>query len=110
MSQDKTKPDITNLPFKPFFNRVLLKREMADEKSKGGIIVHLNADHTKRNAPCVATVLDVGATCDDPIKDLIGKRIMFSRFAGDWLKIPNSEEEYYICSDEDILGEVLYNH
>jgi len=97
-----------NLLLKPFFNRVLIQRDLAEEKTKSGIIVNVNEDQAKRNAPCIGIVLDVGETCDDPIKALIGKKIMFSRFAGDWLKFPNTDEQYYICSDEDILGEILY--
>lgn len=92
-------------PLRPIFNRVLLKRDLAEEKSKGGIILSTKFD-TKHNAPTFAEVLEVGETCDDPVKELKGKKVMFSRFAGDWLKFPGIEEEYYLCSDEDILGEV----
>lgn len=92
---------------RPIFNRVLLKREMAEEKSKGGIIVNFNTDKIKQNAPSIGFVLDIGSSCDDPVKELIGKKVMFSRFAGDWIRLPGSEEEYFICSDEDILGEVF---
>lgn len=92
-------------PLRPIFNRVLIKREMAEEKSKGGIIVNVTKD-PKINAPTTGIVLDVGTECDPPVQELKGKKVMFSRFAGDWIKIPNIEEEYYLCSDEDILGEL----
>ena len=92
-------------PIRPIFNRVLLKRDLAEEKSKGGIILSAKFD-VKHSAPSFGEVLEVGGTCDDPVKELKGKRVMFSRFAGDWLKFPNIEEEYFICSDEDILGEI----
>lgn len=95
-----------NYPLKPFFNRVLLKRELAEEKTKSGLII--NTETTiKKNAPSIGIVLDVGETCDDPIKNLIGKRVLFSRFAGDWITLPGVKEEYFICSDEDILGEII---
>jgi co-chaperonin GroES (HSP10) len=90
-------------PIRPIFNRVLLKREQAFTKST--IIVPEGA--AKSNAPSIGIVLDLGSTCDDPVKELLGKKVMFSRFAGDWIKIPNVEEEYFLCSDEDILGEIL---
>jgi len=91
-------------PLRPIFNRVLIERETAEEKSKGGIILHTK--DPKINAPTIGIVLDAGTECDQPVKELIGKKVMFSRFAGDWIKIPNIEKEYYLCSDEDILGEL----
>ncbi len=94
-------------PIKPMFNRVLIQRDGAEVKSTGGIILNPIADQ-KKNAPSTGTILDIGESCDDPIKLLKGKRVMFARFAGDWLKFPNIEEEYFICSDEDILGEIFY--
>ena len=93
-------------PIKPFFNRILLKRSLAEEKSKGGIILSAKSD-PKHGAPCIGEVLEIGNTCDDFILELRGKKVMFSRFAGDWLKFPGIEEEYFICSDEDILGEIF---
>lgn len=90
-------------PLRPIFNRVLLKREQAFKNST--IIIPEMA--SKSNAPSIGIVLDVGSTCDDPVKELINKKVMFSRFAGDWLKIPGVEEEYFLCSDEDILCELF---
>lgn len=89
---------------RPIFNRVLIKRDTTQEKSAGGIILHTK--DPKINAPSMGTVLDVGTECDPPVQELKGKRVMFSRFAGDWIKIPNVADEYFICSDEDILGEI----
>ncbi len=90
-------------PLRPIFNRVLLKREI-EKQTKGGIIIP--DKHAKAAASTTGIVLDVGATCDDPVKELKGKKVMFSRFAGDWLKFEGVEDEYYLCSDEDILGEL----
>lgn len=94
-------------PIRPIFNRVLIKRDLAEEKSKGGIIVNWDQEKQKHRASSMGTILEIGATCDDPVKELRGKRVMFSRFAGDWLKFPGIDEEYFLCSDEDILGEVF---
>jgi len=92
-------------PFKPTFDRVLLQRENAETRSKGGIILKPAVE--KRDAPSIGLILDVGPTCDPTITKLIGKRVMFARFAGDWITIPDVKEEYYICSDQDIIGEIL---
>lgn len=91
------------LPIKPFFNRVLLEREQAADKTKGGIIIP-GAD---KNPPSIGLVLDVGESCDEPIKKLVGKRVLFARLAGDWIRLPNVEKVYFLCSDEDILGQIL---
>lgn len=90
-------------PLRPIFNRVLLQREKAFKDSK--IIIPEMAG--KSNAPAIGVIIDIGSTCDDPVKELVGKKVMFSRFAGDWLKIPGVEEEYFLCSDEDILCELF---
>lgn len=89
------------IPFEPVFNRVLLKRPV-DKETKGGVIIpeHL----TKLRAEKEGVVVAVGNTVEDFIKDLIGNKVLFAKFAGDWIKV--GDEEFYICQEEDILGVV----
>lgn len=91
-------------PIRPIFNRVLIKREKAFKEASKIIIPEIAR---KTNAPATGEILAIGSTCDDPVKELIGKKVMFSRFSGDWIAIPGVEEEYFLCSDEDILGELF---
>ena len=89
------------MKLKPKFARVLMERALPEKM--GSIIVP--SQYAKRNAETWGVVRAVGETCDDSIKELIGKTVMFGRFAGDWIRAPDGTE-YYICQDEDILAEV----
>lgn len=83
----------------PKFARVLIERE----KVKSTLIIPESAE--KRNAPAHGRIIAAGPTCDDEIKKLVGKTVIFGRHAGDWIKAPDGSE-IYICQDEDILAEV----
>ena len=85
--------------FKPLFARVLIKRDGLTSKT---IIV--KEDISQRNAPAWGTVIAVGPTVADDIKELVGKRVYFGMHAGGWVK-DRDGEQYYICQDEDLLCE-----
>ena len=85
---------------KPLFARVILERESL--KSKTSLIIPEVAE--KRNAPSRGLVIAVGPTADDSVKSLIGKTVLFGKFAGDWIK--DGDKEVYVVQDEDILCEV----
>jgi len=88
----------SQVPFQPLFARVLLERE---EKEKIGSIILPDAAKS-RYSPAEGKIVAVGDTVADNIKDLVGKVVMFAKFAGDWLEIEG--RKYFICQDEDILG------
>lgn len=79
----------------PLFARVLLKRDVL---KAGSIIIPEQAQ--ERNAPAKGTVIAVGPTADESIKE--GQRVVFGRHAGAWLK--EGDDDFYIVQDEDILG------
>ena len=85
---------------KPTFARVILERESL--KSKTSLIIPEIAE--KRNAPTQGKVIAVGPTADDTVKEMIGKTVLFGKFAGDWIKV--GDRDLYIVQDEDILGVV----
>lgn len=87
----------------PLFNRVLLKRPIEDV-SKGGIII----PNAKSHAESKGEILAVGPSADDSVKALIGKTVVFGRFAGDWLKDKETGVEYFLCNDDDLLGVVQH--
>lgn len=87
------------LPFRPLFARVLLERPKVEKV--GSIIIPESIQ--SRHAPAKGTILAVGDTCDESVKALVNREVLFAKFAGDWIKI--GEKEYFICMDEDILGE-----
>lgn len=82
---------------KPVFARVLLKRETL--KSRGGIIIPdvAGAKHAHDHGEVVA----VGPSCDASIQP--GMIVVFGKYAGAWIKLPDSPDELYVCNDEDIL-------
>jgi chaperonin GroES len=81
----------------PLFARVLLKRTKVD---KIGSIILPNAT-ADRYTPDEGVVVAVGHTVDEEINDLIGKKVMFAKYSGSWIKI--KDEEYFICQEEDLL-------
>lgn len=83
----------------PVFARVLLERPV---KAQIGSIV-IPDQYQKLKAETMGVIRAVGNGCEDWMGGLIGRKVMFARFAGDWLKMP-SGKEYYICQEEDILG------
>ena len=92
---------MSNIPFTPLFARVLLKRAKVD---KVGSIILPETAGNKYN-PEEGVLVAVGHTVEEEISVLIGKKVMFAKYSGAWIKI--QEEEYFMCQEEDLLG-VIY--
>lgn len=89
---------MSNIPFTPLFARVLLKRERTEKI--GSIII---PDTAKGKLdPEEGILVAVGHTAEPEIQELIGKKVMFAKYSGAWLKIDG--EEYFMCQEEDLLG------
>jgi chaperonin GroES len=90
---------------KPLANRVLIKRSKATT-TKGGIIL----PDTAQEKPKEGEVVAVGPGLRDeegnlqPLAVKIGDRVLFSSYAGTEIKENNTEDEYLIMSEDDILG------
>lgn len=90
---------------KPLNNRVLIKRSKA-QTSKGGIIL----PDTAQEKPKEGEVVAVGAGLRDEEGVLhslvvkVGDKVLFSSYAGTEIKDNETDEEYLILSEEDILG------
>lgn len=87
---------------KPLGERVLIKMEEPEEKTKSGIVLPGSA----KEKPQIAKVLAVGAgiTSDEKKKDEIkvGDKVIYSKFAGTEVKI--DEEELIIIKLSDVLA------
>lgn len=87
---------------KPLGERVVIKMEEAEEKTKSGIVL----PGTAKEKPQVAQVIAVGAgiTSDEKKKDeiKIGDKVIFSKFSGTEVKIDG--EELIIIKLADILA------
>jgi chaperonin GroES len=86
------------IAFEPLFARVLLQREVREQI--GSIILPENSK--QRYTSEVGIVVAVGESVTDRVADLLGKKVLFAKYAGDWIKI--NGEDFFICQDEDLLG------
>ena len=86
---------------KPLGDRVLLKKEEAEEKTASGIILTGNA----KEAPAWAKVVAVGPGTDDVKMEVKkGDKVLYKRYAGTDIKLDG--EEYILMDHKDILAVV----
>ena len=89
---------------RPLHDRVLVKRFLEEEKSKGGIIIPDSA----KEKPIQGEVIAAGAgrvTEDGKVRPLDvkkGDKILFGKYSGTEIKIEG--EDYLMMREEDILG------
>ena len=88
----------------PLSNRVVIRFEEAEEKTKTGIILTASAQEKPQTAEVVAVgpgkVTDSGAVAPMTVK--VGQRVIASKYAGNTVKIDGVE--YVILSEDDILA------
>ena len=88
---------------KPLENRILIKMEEGEEKTKSGIILAESA----KEKPQIANVIEVGPGKNingkiEPINVKKGDRVIVSKYAGTEVKYQG--EEYMIVKQDDILA------
>ena len=89
---------------RPLHDRVLVKRFVEEEKSKGGIII----PDTAKEKPIQGEIIAVGTgrVADDgkvrPLEVKKGDKILFGKYSGTEIKIEG--EEFLMMREEDILG------
>lgn len=98
----KRKRQVEKIPFEPFFARVVLKRERVTDKI-GSIIIPESVNKNQFN-PEEGILIACGDTVEDNIRERMGKKVLFAKYSGAWIKV--GEDEYFICQDEDLLGAV----
>jgi len=97
-----------SMKIKPLGNRVLVQRSKAPT-SKGGILL----PETAKEKPKEGVVLAAGPgkMNDDgklePLSIKVGDTVLFSSYAGTEVKCPDTDEEYLILTEDDILGILL---
>ena len=90
---------------KPLGDRVILKRQEADEKTQGGIILAGNA----KEKPQVCEVISVGngrEKDDGSLTKMLvkkGDKVVINKYAGE-STIKDDGEDYIIVSQGDILA------
>ncbi len=94
------------MKIRPLQDRIILKRISEEEKTKGGIIIPDTAKEKPLEGRVVAVgngkVLENGKVRPLDIKP--GDRVLFSKYAGNEIKIDG--EEHLMLREDDILGVV----
>jgi chaperonin GroES len=89
---------------RPLGERVVVKPLPSEEKTKGGIVLPETAKEKPQEGEVVAVgpgrLLDNGTRV--PVDLKVGDRVLFSKYAGNEVKI--DDEEYLIMREADILG------
>jgi chaperonin GroES len=89
---------------KPLGDRILVRREEEEEKTKGGIII----PDTAKEKPIEGKVIAVGkGKVNDegkliPLQVKAGDKILFGKYSGTEVKIDG--EEHLIMREDDVLG------
>lgn len=89
---------------RPLHDRVLVKRQMEEEKSKGGIYI----PDTAKEKPIQGEIIAVGTgrvTEDGKVRPLEvkkGDKVLFGKYAGTEIKIDG--DDFLMMREEDILG------
>lgn len=90
--------------FRPLYDRVLVKRVTAEQKTAGGLIIPDSAKEKPQEALVMAVgngrVLE-GGTIRAMSVD-VGDKILFGKYTGDEIKLEG--EEMLILREEDILA------
>jgi chaperonin GroES len=92
--------------FRPLYDRVLVKRVQAEEKTASGLIVPDSA----REKPLEATVIAIGSgrqNGDGTRTEMtltVGDVILFGKYTGDEIKL--NGEDHIILREEDVLAVV----
>jgi chaperonin GroES len=91
---------------KPLGDRIVVKREEAEEKTAGGIVL----PDTAKNKPQRGTVLAVGPGrllkdgTRRPLQVKEGDKVLFTTWAGDEFKGRSSSDNILLMREEDVLA------
>lgn len=90
--------------FRPLYDRVLVKRLEAEDKTTGGLFLPENAKEKPQQALVIAVGIGRLNKNGDvrPLTVKEGDRILFGKYAGDEIKLEGVE--HIILREEDILA------
>ncbi len=92
------------MEIKPLADRIVVKPEVPEEKTKGGIIL----PDTAKEKPVVGTIVAVGPgkRSDDgkiqPMEVKVGDKVLYGKYSGTEITIKG--EEYLIMRESDLFG------
>jgi len=90
--------------------RVLVKPDPIEKMSAGGIALALD-ERKEKAGGMMGTIVSIGPTAwksYDPGKDWepwakVGDHIVYSRYGGVWVIAPDTDEDYILINDADVL-------
>jgi chaperonin GroES len=94
------------MALKPLGDRLIVRRDISDEKSKGGILLPDNA----QKKPQRGTVLAVGPGkmnkdgTRTALQVKVGDTILFTAWAGDEFKDKRNKDEVLVMHESDVLA------
>jgi len=92
------------MKFRPLYDRILVKRVDADEKTSSGLIIPDSAKEKPLEAEVVAVgsgrILEDGTVRAVTVKP--GDRVLFGKYTGDEIKLDGTE--HIILREEDVLA------
>lgn len=90
--------------------RVVIRPDKFEEITKGGIVLAVD-ERMEMNAQTTGVIVELG---EDFAKDFKprtsywglqpGDRVFYAKYAGKWVKDPETNEELLILNDEDIVA------
>ena len=87
------------LSIKPLADRVIIKADAAEEKTKSGLII----PDTAKEKPQRGSIVAVGAgKKDEPVTVKVGDKVLYGKYSGTELNIDG--EDYLIMRESDILA------
>ncbi len=90
--------------FKPLYDKVLVKRVEAEQKTKSGLYIPDTAKEKPLEGVIIA--LGTGKVTEEgkvlPLTVKINDKVLFGKFAGNEIKIDG--EEYLLMREDEILG------
>ncbi len=95
----------TKLGFRPLHDKLLVRRDKAEDRTKSGIFLPEKAKDTPKTG--VVEAVGTGTLNTDtghltPLSVKKGERVLFSSYAGTEIKL--NDEEYLVMSEEEIMA------
>ena len=88
------------------FDKIIVRRERPTE-SAGGIIYTKDAQQYMADNIGVITSMGGSADCVNGEKSdqlEVGQLVIFGKHAGDWITLPGTDDEIFICLDIDVMA------
>lgn len=87
--------------------RVLIKPDPLEDKSAGGILIVHSDERLARAATQTGVLVAIGKTAwaDSQVPWCeVGDHVVYAKYAGKVIVDPDTDEEYLVVNDEDILA------